>query len=108
MSRQIFSRTQDEQPEKLAGSSQAADLFACAGGLVTSLLTGVLLWWVAVKFGVAIHKFTYWFVLPVGAFFSGWAGASGYYLVYQVFQRRPGRLLLPNISRGFGRDIFLD
>ena len=80
-----------------APSSPFADSFACACGLITSLLTGVLLWFVTVRFHFAFHKVTLWFIVPIGAFLSGWAAASGYYLGYQMYQRRPGKLLLPNV-----------
>jgi hypothetical protein len=86
-----------DKPEGAAPSSALADVFAAAFGLVTSLLTGLLLWFIAVKFHFAIHKLTLWFVIPFGAFFSGWAAASGYYFAYQLYRRRPGRLLLPNV-----------
>ena len=78
-------------------SSKPVDVFACGFGLVTSLLTGLVLWWIAGVTGFAFYKSTYFFVIPMGAFLSGWIAASGYYLAYQIFQRRPGRLLLPNI-----------
>ena len=78
-------------------SSKPVDVFACGFGLLTSLLTGLVLWWIAGVTGFAFYKSTYFFVIPMGAFLSGWIAASGYYLAYQIFQRRPGRLLLPNI-----------
>ena len=78
-------------------SSKTADVFACVFGLATSLLTGFVLWWIAGVAGFAFYKLTYFFAIPIGAFLSGWVAASGYYLAYQIFQRRPGRLLLPNI-----------
>jgi len=42
----------------------------------------------------------------MGAFLSGWIAASGYYLAYQIFQRRPGRLLLPNILAHLSAHFF--
>lgn len=52
---------------KKAPSSPFADLLACVCGLITSLLTGVLLWFITTKFHFALHKMTFWFVIPVGA-----------------------------------------
>src|SRR6187399_70670 len=84
-------------PWKTAPSSPLADALACACGLITSLLTGILLWSITINSHFALQKLTLWFVIPAGAFLSGWAAASGYFFAYQMYQRRPGRLLLPSV-----------
>ena len=73
------------------------DLLVGLCGFVTSLLTAVILWWVEVQFGFAFYTWMFWFVIPVGALLSGFAGASGYYAGSLFFGHRPTRLLLLNI-----------
>jgi hypothetical protein len=93
----LATATPGQERQKPADGSRAVDALASVSGLITSLLTGLVLWLIAVKTGFAFHKLTYAFIFPAGAFASGWAGASGYYVGYQLFKRRPGALLLSNI-----------
>lgn len=83
----------------LAGSSRKSgeDLLVGLCGFVTSLFTAVILWWVEAQFGFAFYTWMFWFVIPVGALLSGFAGASGYYAGSWFFGHRPTRLLLVNI-----------
>lgn len=85
--------------ETLAASSRKSggDLLVGTCGLVTSLLTAVILWLVETRFGFAFYTWTFWFVIPVGALLSGFAGASGYYAGSWLLDRRPSRLLLANV-----------
>jgi hypothetical protein len=39
----------------------------------------------------------FWFVIPVGALLSGFAGASGYYLGARLFNHKPTKILLLNM-----------
>lgn len=103
----LDTETPGQERQKPADGSRAVDALASVCGLITSLLTGLVLWLIAVKTGFAIHKLTYAFIFPAGAFLSGWAGASGYYVGYQLFKRRPGALLLPNIVAGSLGTFFL-
>lgn len=78
---------------KSGGSTLLTSVF----GLTTSILTGLILWFVEQKFGFAFYSWTFWFVIPVGAGIAGFAAASGYYLGAWLFGHRPSRLLLLNI-----------
>jgi DNA-directed RNA polymerase subunit RPC12/RpoP len=73
------------------------DLLVGFCGFITSALTTVILWWIETVSGYAIYTWMYWFVIPVGAGLSGFAGASGYYGGSWFFGHRPSRLLLLNI-----------
>lgn len=73
------------------------DLLVAGCGLVTCVLTALILWWVEKQFGFAFYTWTFWFVIPIGAFLAGFAGASGYYAGSWWFGHRPTRLLLLNI-----------
>jgi hypothetical protein len=66
-------------------------------GFATSILTAFILWWVEVQFGFAFYTWMFWFVIPIGALLSGFAGASGYYFGSLYFGHRPTRRLLLNI-----------
>lgn len=83
------------------------DLLAGLCGFVTSLLTAVILWWVEVQFGFAFYTWMFWFVIPVGALLSGFAGASGYYAGSWAFGHRPTGLLLLNIVIASATTFFL-
>jgi hypothetical protein len=79
-------------------SRKAGEDFLVAGcGLLTSFVTALILWFVEKQFGFALYTWMFWFVIPVGALFSGFAGASGYYAGSWFFGHRPTRLLLLNI-----------
>lgn len=73
------------------------DLLVGVCGFVTSLVTAAILWWVELELGFAFYTWMFWFVLPVGALLSGFAGASGYYAGARIFNHRPTRVLLLNI-----------
>jgi len=83
----------------LAGGSNkiAQDLLIAGCGVITSLVTALILWWVEARFGFALYKWMFWFVFPVGAVLSGFAGASGYLGGAWFFGHRPTRLLMLNI-----------
>ncbi len=66
-------------------------------GLVTSVATAVILWWVSTNFGFAFYTWMLWFVVPVGALLSGFAGASGYLFGAWLLGQRPTKMLLLNI-----------
>jgi hypothetical protein len=63
-------------------------------GIVTSVLTAVLLVMIELRWGHALYSFTFWFVLPAGAIGSGMVAASGYWLGARLLNYRPGRSLL--------------
>ena len=86
------------EPGLLASSKRSGEDFLVGFcGLITSLLTAVILWAVETRFGFAFYTWSFWFVIPVGALVSGFAGASGYYTGSWYFGHRPTKLLLLNI-----------
>jgi hypothetical protein len=80
--------------------SLAEDFLVAPFGLATNFLVALLLWWIETKFGFAFYSWTFWFVVPVGALFAGFAGASGYYVGSLLLGHRPTRLLLLNLVIG--------
>lgn len=74
-----------------------ADIVVGLCGFITSLFTAALLWWVEVQFGVALYTWMFWFIIPVGAVLSGFAGATGYYIGAWFSGYRPSSRLLLNI-----------
>jgi hypothetical protein len=86
------------EPTLVAGGKRSAEDFIVGGcGFVTSVVTALMLWLVEQRFGFALYSWMFWFVIPVGALLSGFAGASGYYLGARFFGHRPTRPLLLNI-----------
>lgn len=86
------------EPTLAASSRRAGEDFLVAGcGLVTCVLTALILWWIEAQFGFALYTWTFWFIIPAGALLAGFAGASGYYAGSWLFGHRPTRLLLLNI-----------
>ena len=73
------------------------DILVGLCGLATSVVTALILWFIEAQFGFALYSWMFWFVLPVGAFLSGFAGASGYYAGSWFFGHRPTGLLRFNI-----------
>jgi hypothetical protein len=71
-------------------------LVAALGG-ATSLLTGIILGLIEVYTGHAIYSWMFWFILPVGAFVSGMAAASGYYAGAVLFHQKPAGGVLFNM-----------
>ena len=73
------------------------DLIVTGFGLVSSLLTVVLLILVEEYFNIALYTWMLWLVVPVGAVLAGFAAASGYYLGSWLFNHRPDKLVLLNM-----------
>ncbi len=96
------------QPELAVSFRRTGEDFLVAlCGLVTSLLTALILWLIETRFGFAFYTWTFWFVIPAGALLSGFAGASGYYAGSWFFGHRPTRLLLLNIVAASIATFFL-
>ena len=74
---------------KTSSRKSGEDLLVGLCGFVTSLITAVILWWVELGFGFAFYSWMFWFIVPVGALLSGFAGASGYYAGARIFSHRP-------------------
>lgn len=73
------------------------DLLVTACGAVTSLLTAGLLYGIEEFFGVSVYTWTFWFVIPAGALFAGFAAATGYWGGARLLNHRPSSLLLLNM-----------
>ena len=82
---------------KTSSRKSGEDLLVGLCGFVTSLMTAIILWWVERRFGFAFYSWMFWFIVPVGALLSGFAGASGYYAGARIFNHRPTLLLLLNV-----------
>jgi hypothetical protein len=63
-------------------------------GLVTSLLTAILVTAIDKLTGFNVFTFSIWIVVPVGAGICGVLAASGYYLGAKVLHQRPTPILL--------------
>jgi hypothetical protein len=86
------------EPTLAASTRRSGEDFLVAGcGLVTCVVTALILWWIEAQFGFALYTWTFWFVVPAGAILAGFAGASGYCAGSWLFGHRPTRLLLLNI-----------
>ena len=72
-------------------------LLVAAMGITSSLLTGIILAFLDVFSGFAIYSWSIWFVIPVGAILSGFAGASGYYAGAMMFHQKPAGGVLFNM-----------
>jgi hypothetical protein len=89
--------------EKLLPSGQKIcmkpleNIIISACGAATSLLTALLLFGIERFFGFSFYTWIFWFVIPVGALFSGLVASTGYYCGARLFNHRPSRGLLLNI-----------
>ncbi|MBA7674838.1 hypothetical protein ES703_83063 [subsurface metagenome] len=72
-------------------------IWVAAFGGATSLLTGVILGLIEVYTGYAIYSWTFWFVIPAGAFLAGFGAASGYYAGAMLFNQKPAGGVLFNM-----------
>ena len=72
-------------------------LLVAAFGITTSLITGITLGWIEVDSGFAIYSLMVWFVIPIGAFFSGFLAASGYFAGARLFHQKPAGGVLFNM-----------
>jgi hypothetical protein len=86
-----------EQARGVSTKRAGEDLLVACCGLVTCVITALILWWLEQRFGFSFYSWTFWFVIPAGALLSGFAGAIGYYAGSLFFGHRPTRLLLLNI-----------
>lgn len=63
-------------------------------GLMTSILTAIIVTVFHSYTGFNLFQFSLWFVVPVGAALCGFAAASGYYLAARYLHMKPSRYLL--------------
>jgi hypothetical protein len=74
------------------------DLAITALGAVSSVLTALLLWYVAEKTDFSFYTLMHWFIVPTGAICSGFVAAAGYYAGAVLFHHRPHRLMLLSMT----------
>jgi len=98
---------QERQQAGTGGRRTIEDLLAGVCGFITCLATAVLLAWIERQFGFALYTWMFWLIVPVGAGFAGFAGASGYYFGSILFGHRPTKLLLLNIALASLATFFL-
>src|SRR5437762_3667685 len=72
--------------------AQAFGVATC--GLITSVLTALVVVVVSRMTGFDFFTFSIWVVVPAGAALTGFAAASGYYFGSLYFHKRPDLLLL--------------
>src|SRR5713226_295940 len=89
--------TSPPSPGGATESSTSAELLMTAGGIVTSVLVVAANLIVARLLDFNLLSLSFWFVVPVGALFGGFAAAGGYYLVARWTQTMPNRRLLFNM-----------
>ena len=68
-------------------------LAVSACGLITSLITVLIITVISRLTGFDLFGFNLWFIVPIGAGFCGFAAASGYYFGSLYFHTRPSLLL---------------
>ncbi len=73
------------------------DLTVTAFGFLSCMLTALFLFLIEEFAGISLYSWTVWFIFPVGAIFSGFISASGYYFGSTFFGHKPTRLLLINM-----------
>lgn len=73
------------------------DILVSIFGLISSLITALILVFVEFKFRISIYSFMFWFIIPVGAVFSGFAAATGYYFGSKLFNLKPSGMILINM-----------
>ena len=87
----------------LAMGNLSKDLLVGAAGLLTSVLTALLLWWIERQFNFALYSWIFFFVIPAGAIAAGVVAASGYYLGARWLNIRPSwRLLVSMVGISVG------
>src|SRR5215472_8621645 len=77
---------------------QIQDLIVTAIGVIASMATAIALFLIEDRLGIAIYSYMLWFVIPAGAFLSGFVAAGGWYLGSILFNHRPTRLLLVHMG----------
>lgn len=75
----------------------AQDLLITCLGAATSFITAAILAGLDTLLGFSLYSYTFWFIIPVGALASGFAGASGYYYGARAINHRPTKVLLGSI-----------
>jgi len=73
------------------------DILVSTFGLISSLITALILAFVKLQFNFSIYSFMFWFIIPIGACFSGFAAATGYYFGSKLFNLKPSGMILLNI-----------
>lgn len=76
----------------MKGTGRSAVVAAC--GLVTSIITALLVARLSQSWHVALYTLSFWIVIPVGAIATGFVASSGYYFGSIVLNRRPDLSLL--------------
>ncbi len=58
-------------------------------GVITSLITGIILGLIEAYTGYALYSWMFWFVIPVGAILAGFCAATGHYFGATYFHQKP-------------------
>lgn len=76
-------------------------------GAASSLITAGFIFLVYRETGFNFFTLTFWVIVPIGAFFTGFAAASGYYLGAKLFNHKPDSIILINMVIVAGTTQFL-
>lgn len=76
-------------------------------GVGSSLITAGFIFLVYRETGFNLFTLTFWVIVPVGALFTGFAAASGYYLGAKLFNHKPDLIMFINIVIVAGTTQFL-
>ena len=79
-------------------SGVAQDFLVSGFGALTSIITAAILVAIDIGFNFSIYGWILWFVIPSGAIGCGFVAASGYYFGARLFNHRPTRVLLLNMT----------
>ncbi len=74
-----------------------ANLLTTIFGAMSSLITALILSWIARHYNTALYAWMISYIVPVGAIGSGFVAASGYYLGSLICDYRPSKLILLNM-----------
>ncbi len=67
-------------------------------GIVTSVITGLVLAFIEIEYEIALYSLNFWFIIPVGSIGAGFVGASGYYIGAKLFKQKPAGSILLNLA----------
>lgn len=78
-------------------ASSHKDLLVTALGAGSTVIVAGVMGFIEVKYGLALYSFMFFFIIPAGAGFAGFAAASGYYLGAKMTHQRPAGGALLNM-----------
>jgi hypothetical protein len=74
-------------------SKNSKSLAIVVTGITTTILTGIFLGQLQASTGFSLYLFSFFFIIPVGAIFTGVVATSGYFIGAYFFQAKTGKNL---------------